>query len=333
MGIKKLMNKKRLPAIIAILLLLMPAFMTTVVANGESDAIVTVTPDDPTAAQTTDYGITFTTNSSGTVAVLEIIFPDGFDLSGVELDAVVNIGDGTLFNPSNTQTIVYEVTNPVVIPAGRVIALQLTNIVNINTAGNYTVTAVSGTFFGILDGPSDSGNFTINPTLTVNPEEGAVETEVEIEGAYFGAYKEVTLTFDDEVIETLTTDEVGGFSTTYTIDTSIGYDYYFNATNEDGFFAEAEFYLRSPDIDLDQHSGIPNMEVVVSGDGFASDSNVDVFWELGGATETLLATATTNSSGSFENVTFTVPDEETGYYEITAVDMMETTLQTRTSRY
>jgi hypothetical protein len=322
-----LINKK-FPAIIVIAFLLMHAFITTTMANGTSEATVTVTVDDPTAAQTTDYGITFTTNTSGLVNYLELIFPEGFDVSAAEIESVVNLGDGILSNPSDSQILVYTVTEPTVIPAGRIIAFQLTNIVNIDTAGNYTITAATTTYFSIIDGPVDSENFTINPALTVKPEEGPVQTEVEIEGAYFGAYKEVTLAFNDDVIETLVTNDTGGFTTTYTIATSIFYDYSFNATNEDGFFAVADFWLIPPDVDLDYYSGIANMEIMMSGDSFAADNNVDIFWDLGGPTETLLNTTTTNSSGAFANVTFTVPDEAPDYYDITVTDEGNNTAET-----
>jgi hypothetical protein len=270
---------KRLPTITVIALLLIAAFPATVMANGTTTPIVTVAVYDPTAAQTTDYGITFTTASSGILYSLEIMFPEGFDVSAAEASSAVNIGQGTLSNPGNSQILRYAVNDPTVIPAQRIIAIQLTNIVNIDATGNYTVTAATTSFFDIIDGPVDSQNFTINPTLTINPEEGPLQTEVEISGAYFGANKQVILTFDGNQIGNLTANAAGGFSAPYTIPTSSPYGHYFTATNNDGFSATAYVYLMPPDIDLNQYSGIANIEVTALGDGFAANSNVEIFWD------------------------------------------------------
>jgi hypothetical protein len=188
--------------------------------------------------------------------------------------------------------------------------------VNINTAGNYTVTAVSGTLFGIIDGPSDSGNFTINPVLTVNPEDGAVGTEVEIEGSYFGAYKEVTLTFDDEVIETLTTDESGGFSTTYTIDTSIGeyfVDVSYNGLSFESYNYKMFFVL--PAIILSPDTGFPT---TVMGISFAAAKYVAIECN-GAAIPTVPMNPKTENDGNFTCL-ITMTDGTAGNYNIMAID-------------
>lgn len=318
---KKLISKNstRVFAIISITLLVMSAFLATPMGSATPVPLVTVTPDDATAAKTTDYGITFTTTSSGFICSLEIIFPDGFDLSSATLGSVVNLGPGALSNPGHTQTLRYTVMNPTVIPAGRIIAIQINSIGNIASAGNYNLTATTTDYMDIIDGPATSEVFTIKPLLTVNPEEGFIQTQVDITGAYFAANQLVTLTFNDTVIDTITTNEAGNFSTTYTITTSTDYECYFNATDAEGNFEAAYFWIMSPQLYF-ARSAIAGSVVTLAGEGFASNSNVDIVWDLGEATETLLGSTTTNAAGSFENFTFTVPNGASGYHSLTATD-------------
>ncbi len=317
MKTKNLMNKK-LFAILTITLLSISTFLITSPTSAMAIPI-TVTVDDATANHTTNYGVTFRTLTSGTVYGVELIFPDDFDVTAASLVGSVNIGHGELFKPSGEQTIVYVVSEPTVIPEGRIIALELGNIKNIAAEGEYNLTVTTVSYFDIIDGPYQSENFTINPELTVNPPEGPIQTQVTLTGMYFGANQAVDITLDNALtIASVTTNSTGGFTTTYTMDT-IDYEFMFNATDADGYSAQTYFWMDTPEVYVEPYRGVPGNVLNVTGDYFSANADVDITWEIGQPNETHLNNTTTDENGHFE-ATFTLPNQDPGWYEVTAVD-------------
>ncbi len=311
-------KSKKLFTLLTLILLLVPTVMAIPMASASAPP-VTVTVDDETAAHTTDYAITFTTATSGIVEAIEIIFPDGFDLSDAELVSIINLGPGVLSRPGNGQTFRYIVNDATVIPAGRIIAIQLSNIVNAASAGNYTIIVSTRTYEEIIDGPEESEPFTINPVLTVSPEEGSIQTAVNITGEYFNANSLVTLTFNDNLIGNVITNSAGSFTTTYKITNSTYGIYFFNATDAGGCTAIANFWVYSSEFYIDDRYGTGGIETIAEGYGFSPNSSVDIVWDLDGPTEALLKTVTTDAEGYFECV-ITIPDAAIGEYNITATD-------------
>ena len=161
-------NSKKLFTTLTILLLLTSIVMSIPMANA-STTPMTVTIDDPIGDQTTDYSMTFTTTTSGIVEAIEIIFPEGFDVSDAELVSAINLGPGALSNPGNGQTLRYIVEDSTVIPAGRIIAIHLSNIVNINVAGNYTLTVTTRDYYEIIEGPVELRTLHHTPRITGRP--------------------------------------------------------------------------------------------------------------------------------------------------------------------
>ncbi len=316
---QNLLNKK-LFAILTITLLAASAFLTVPPTSAASPPLVTVTVDNPTADQTTTYGITLQTGASGIVSAFEVIFPDGFDISDAKFTGAVNIGQGDLESISSTQTIQYAVQNPTVIPEGRIIALELGNIKNVAAEGPYNLTVTTCDFFDIVDGPIETQNFTINPQLTVDPEEGKVQTEVTLTGMYFGANQAVTVTLNDDPapIASVTTDDDGTFSTTYSVNI-VDDELMFNATDANGYSAQAYFYMDTPEVEISPFFSVPGNIINATGTGFSANADVDLTWDLGGPAETFLVSTTTDGNGRF-TINITVPDVEPDYYQITAVD-------------
>ncbi len=311
-------NGKKIFAASTLMLLFVSLFLTVPLTSATALSTVTVTVDNQNAANTTDYSITFTTATSGIVEAIEFIFPDGFDVSSAEKVSVINLGSGQLSNPGDGQTIRYLVDDAVVIPAGRIIAIQLSGIVNTNVAGDYVITVTTRTYEDIIDGPVDSASFTINPSFTVNPKDGPIGTEVDLSGKYFGANKLVTLTFNNQIIGTITTNTSGDFTTTYSIETPLDGPYYFNATTNE-CTAAAEFWVYSPEFYLYANQGAAGNVLGVEGYGFSYNSTVDIVWELGGSAESFLKTLTVDETGYFEG-NITIPDAALGMYKITATD-------------
>lgn len=70
----------------------------------------------------------------------------------------------------------------------------------------------------------------------------------------------------------------------------------------------------SPVISIKPASGSVGTSISVSGDGFAFNSEVKVYWE-----EKIVATSKTNEKGSF-SASFIAPQAPCGYYKIIAID-------------
>ena len=312
-------NKKSC-AFLIITFLAISAILITPTVGALPPLINTVTVDNPTASQTTNFGIAFTTHSSGIVYAIEMIFPDGFDISNAKLAGAVNLAQGELYSISNTQTLTYILNNPSVIPAARTIGLEIGNIQNIAAEGQYQLTLTTRSYTDIIDGPYQSDNFTINPQLTIDPQIGQIQTEVTLTGMYFGAYQTINITLNNNPtpVKTATTDNVGTFIETYTIST-VDIGHMFNATDEDGYSAQAYFQMNYPTVTVEPFEGVIGNVMNITGNYFSADANVDITWDLGGPTETFLNSTTTDNTGYFE-ATFTIPDADSGYNLVAAVD-------------
>lgn len=317
-------TKTKLFTLTIITLITLSALLATPVTTGIAPPS-TVTPYDPTATQTTDYGITYTPSHSGILHAFEMIFPDGFDVSQAQVESAVNIGPGELTNPGNGQTLRYEVYDPTVIPAGRIFALQLTGIVNPDHAGIYNITTSTRTFTTIIDDPAESDLFAINPILTISPNFGGAETEVNITGRYYAANQNINVYVNGTSIANVTSDLDGYFTYNYVIpfapivpDNEYESLLYFNATQPDGCTASALFWGYGPELYLGPTSGIGGMEAEIEGYGFSHNSLVTLVWDING-TNTPLGTITTDDDGYFYG-TVTIPDIAIGVYNVTATD-------------
>lgn len=140
---------------------------------------VTATATDYEAGATADYTIVFTIAepSDWVITTIDMEFPAGFVISSVGLETKSGIGDGAII--VSGQVVTFEVTIPVKALGGAVISFVLTDIINTDTSGDeYFVTVTTkdpAAPDGVIDGPTDSGLFTIVPhhvtvSLTVTVE-------------------------------------------------------------------------------------------------------------------------------------------------------------------
>jgi len=119
-----------------------------------TDTVVPITP-----GSTATHTVGFTTATTATIASVDILFPAGFDVSGVGVGNVVNIGAGDV--AAESQVVTYTVTDPVEVAAGTAITIELTNVVNA-PVGNYTVMVETKDATGAaIDGPTQSAPFEI----------------------------------------------------------------------------------------------------------------------------------------------------------------------------
>jgi len=130
-------------------------------------------PADNLFSTKTYYTIAFTTATAGSINVIEMTFPAGFNVASAKLLEVQGIGAGSL--SVSGQVVKYTVSSPVSIPAQRAIKISLADITNSATTSNQvavTTKAISGVNQVILDGPTNSAIFTLiqvsNPMIGAN---------------------------------------------------------------------------------------------------------------------------------------------------------------------
>jgi len=152
--------------------------------------------------------------------------------------------------------------------------------------------------------------------ITLDPEEGPVDTEVEITGTGFAANDDIEIEFDGHEVDIEDgdddTDSDGEFTTYILVPESTAGEQTITV-NVNGSEAEAEFTVE-PEIILNLTSAKAGTEVTVSGTGFSRRDDVTIWFDNIG-----IDTATTDSKGSFD-ATFSIPDLDAGIYDIDAED-------------
>jgi hypothetical protein len=123
---------------------------------------VSIVPTSNIVNTRTTYDISFKTATTGTIKAINMTFPSSFDVSAAsKLIERSGIGFGSLSASSST-TLIYNVSNPVSIPAGTRIALEIGRIVNSNVQGNFQVSITTENRIAtIMDGPTKSFSFPI----------------------------------------------------------------------------------------------------------------------------------------------------------------------------
>jgi len=161
--------KKKISTIALITILTLSIIMAAIpMASAAPLTGVTATPTDATAGETTIYTIAFTTVGALAVAApadqILITFPSGFDASAAAVDGATVTQSGT--DPTLVSATATLVTLDVAAnePAGAQ-SIVLSGIVNTETTGaTYTVSVETQDGAAVnIDGPTDSGVFTIDP--------------------------------------------------------------------------------------------------------------------------------------------------------------------------
>ena len=159
----------------------------------------------------------------------------------------------------------------------------------------------------------------IGGEITIDPEEGTVDTEVEIDGQDFGYRETIIIEYDDDEIDIYEgyeeTDRDGEFKNTIIIiPESTGGDHTIRVIGDDtGSEVEADFTVE-PQIAISPDTGGNDTEVNVSGTGFGYKSDFGVFID-----GTKLASDQTDKYGSFD-LTFNMPELKAGLYDIEVED-------------
>jgi hypothetical protein len=114
----------------------------------------------------TYYTIAFTTATTGSLKLIEITFPTGFNVGSAKLIQAQNIGGGVL--SVSGQTLKYTVSTPISVAAPKAIKIMIGDISNpafgVNLPPNQvsiTTKEISGANQIIIDGPTKSALFTL----------------------------------------------------------------------------------------------------------------------------------------------------------------------------
>ena len=154
------------------------------------------------------------------------------------------------------------------------------------------------------------------PEIELDPEEGTVDSEVEITGSGFAAREDIVVEFDGDEIDIEDGDDEtesdGEFTLTVFVPESAAGEYTITVTASTSE-AEATFTVE-PDVYLTQTSGEVGTSVTADGTGFGSRQDITIYFN-----NTEVTTAGTSRSGSFA-VTFTIPDKAADVYDVTAED-------------
>src|SRR5918996_634811 len=100
------------------------------------------------------YEVTFITSTTGAIDRIRMDFPAGTNIAAAGVIERVGIGGGTLLKSGSSVT--YDVTSPVVIPAGTFIRLEMFGIKNPSSPSTtFTATITTRDNGGnLIDGPS-----------------------------------------------------------------------------------------------------------------------------------------------------------------------------------
>ena len=157
--------------------------------------------------------------------------------------------------------------------------------------------------------------FTIfNPRVTINGNAGVVDSTLRINGRGFYANRMIGLYYDSRLLGSEQASDIGEFSYSFKIPDSIAGNHIFEATNIEGQSVKVGVRVL-PSISLDVASAIAGSILAVSGNGFGSESSIDITFR-----NDEVAYAKTSVIGSFKNTLFNVPEMAPGTYTVVALD-------------
>jgi len=151
-------------------------------------------------------------------------------------------------------------------------------------------------------------------SITIDPVEGTVGTEVTVSGSSFSASSTVTIKFDSQQVATVQASSAGSFS---------GVKFTVPASKRGGHTVEAKDASSNADtanftttqsMAVTPETGVVGSQLTVSGRGFPASQEVAILFD-----STDITVATTDSNGSF-SVSFNVPSVKTGPHVIKASD-------------
>ena len=190
------------------------------------------------------------------------------------------------------------------------------------TASFQVPTCVNGTVEVVAsDGKyTATAEFTIRASITLDPGSASVGDTVSIIGNGLRANRLITLTFDDEEVDsipaTIRSDSTGCFEVDFTVPPSTNGVHEVRA--DDGAEVAEVSFTTLPLISLIPTGGPINAEVTIEGTGFGSDKVVTIEFD-----DNHVRTIATDVKGNFATE-FVVPQTNSGNYNVVASDGVAT---------
>ena len=159
----------------------------------------------------------------------------------------------------------------------------------------------------------------IGGEITIDPEDGPVGTEVEIDGDDFGSKEDITIEYDDDEIDIKEGDDDtngdGEFNNTVIIiPESTAGEHTIKVIGDETLSEVEATFTVEPEITVSPDSGGTDTAITVSGTGFGYKSDFGIF--ING---TKVAADTTDKDGSFD-INFNMPEIKAGLYDIKTED-------------
>jgi len=205
----KQMNRKKLLALITVIILTASIFIALIPLASAAPALtgVTVNATNQIAGATSTYTINFTTTTIGTIGYYYFEFPTGFNVASASVAISGTAGTTTILG----QIARFTVTSPVSVPANSTRTATISGVVNPGaTSSNVIAVSTATVIPDIIDGPTNTPSFGIFVTgITLTPTHGFTGSQVTITGVGFTANVTVTLTANSNPVGSLTTNSTG----------------------------------------------------------------------------------------------------------------------------
>ena len=169
------------------------------------------------------------------------------------------------------------------------------------------------------DNEADAEFTMAEATASISPTTGFVGNEVTASGSGFQASKSVTITFDDETATTVTADEYGVFTATFTVPIRTAGTYKIKVSDGTNTLQSDFAIVTSASISPETSPASPGnvgTELTVSGVGFTPGRTATVTYD-----DTEVAEVPVNSNGTF-TATFKVPATKGGNHTVVATDVI-----------
>ncbi|GAJ03814.1 unnamed protein product, partial [marine sediment metagenome] len=156
-------------------------------------------------------------------------------------------------------------------------------------------------------------NFKVIPSVTIEPESGAISDEVTVNGTGFGNQSRVTIYFNANSVATSKTDRHGSLEVSFEVPVTEAGTYDVEVKDREDNKDKAEFTIAAG-ANLTPTTGNVGTTLTVSGVGFKAGGTVTIKYD-----DADVATANANPSGAF-SLTFKAPASIGGSHTVTITD-------------
>ena len=159
--------------------------------------------------------------------------------------------------------------------------------------------------------------FKVEPDLKLNPSSVSPGDTVTVDGTGFTASDVCTLSFDGNPLDMeIESSAKGSFTAEFTLPDTIAGSHEFKATAEKLYTTDAKAVLKvTPQIRLEPEHPEVGAEVILTGNGFAGNSEISIDYNNVSMTNS----PTTDEVGNF-SYTFVIPEDSDVEHQITATD-------------